>query len=261
MAETERWDGGDRLRQAIERWHGGPEGIEAFVKALKEHGSQTGEKILGANRAMVQRYLGNKAAPSIEFLREAAKVLRVRFSWLAIDDGPLAEEAALLEKKLAVWAAEQQNARVDTWELICSHLPASTPEPLPRAVEAFADPVNHQRRLALFRFALNLDDATFHNAPWVAEGARNSLIGAAAKFLLAVDSVVDTNAAAAPHVLQGATGARGALLTWYNAVLDLFSRKVRGLGVRTGGIYDSEDTPVGTALFEADGEEPPKGDA
>jgi transcriptional regulator with XRE-family HTH domain len=96
MPETERWDGGDRLRQAIERWHGGPEGIEAFVKALKEHASQTGEKFFGANRAMVQRYLGNKAAPSVEFLREAAKVLGVRFAWLAIKDGaPTEAEAAM----------------------------------------------------------------------------------------------------------------------------------------------------------------------
>lgn len=87
MNDGQRWDGGHRLRDAIRDWHGGEEGIEAFVRALQERVAATGRKVPGANRAMVQRYLGNRATPSITFLAEAAELLGVRFEWLATGVG------------------------------------------------------------------------------------------------------------------------------------------------------------------------------
>ena len=118
-------------------------------------------------------------------------------------------------------------------------------------MEGFADPLTHQRRLALVRFARKLDDAAFPGAPWEGEPERRALITEAARFLTTADDAI--NASAAPDLLQRDTGGRGSLVSWYDAVLDLFARRVRGLGVRTGGMYDSDATDLRPdVLFEAD---------
>ena len=92
MTKTERWDGGGRLRDAITIWHGGPGGIESFVAALQQRAEQMEVSIPGANRAMVQRYLGGAAEPSVGFLAHAADVLGCRAEWLAFDRGARTDE-------------------------------------------------------------------------------------------------------------------------------------------------------------------------
>jgi transcriptional regulator with XRE-family HTH domain len=110
MNETGRWDGGERLRGAIEAWHGGPGGIDRFVEELQR--SHPG--VPGTNRAMVQRYLGGRAAPSVAFLAAAADVLDHRFEYLALERGGRndAEELARRALKESRQPEEPDQAQV-----------------------------------------------------------------------------------------------------------------------------------------------------
>ncbi len=77
---------GNRLQEAIERWHGGPQGVRAFTEAIEqrsEERSAAGKKPLrGANRTTVQRYLSGESPPPADFLAEAADLLGVSIGWL-----------------------------------------------------------------------------------------------------------------------------------------------------------------------------------
>lgn len=78
-----RWDGGDRLRDAIGVRMGWRGGVATFVRTLQE----AEPTVPGSNRAMVQRYMAGKAAPSLGFLDAAARILNVDFTWLALGRG------------------------------------------------------------------------------------------------------------------------------------------------------------------------------
>lgn len=238
MADADRWDGGDRLRQAIEYWKGGPEGIEAFVRALQDHAKAKGAKIPGANRAMVQRYLGNKAAPSIDFLHEAAGVLGVRFPWLAVDEGPPTETQTKpppgMFTEEEFWALEEQ--------FIAS-------------LDLGRDDRQYSRRAALLRFDRTLSDAQTPDSPWTkGKEAREAMLRAAGRFLVAVDAGVeeagkrdDPERPFWDELLLRESRSYPWSVMWYDQALALFAQRVRGLGVRTGGWYDAHDRHHATA--------------
>jgi transcriptional regulator with XRE-family HTH domain len=75
------------LREAIERQGS----IRGFQKTIAETG------IRGASYQMIHWYLSGTKTPSLEFLREAARLLGVKEEWLITGAGPMspAEEAFL----------------------------------------------------------------------------------------------------------------------------------------------------------------------
>jgi hypothetical protein len=103
-----------------------------------------------------------------------------------------------------------------------------------------------QRRIdALLRFTRKLDDAErlTPNAPW--DAMRDDLLRAAGSFLVAVDKAIEEvgmqpmeswpalkGRMPRSHLIHGVAPSSPDYVDWSDAVLDLFSRRVVGLGAR-----------------------------
>jgi transcriptional regulator with XRE-family HTH domain len=82
----------DRLRQALER---SPHSIRSFHRKMEETGVE------GSSYAACHRYLHGKNTPSLEFLREAARVLDVSEAWLILGRGDPSPERSAAEEAQA----------------------------------------------------------------------------------------------------------------------------------------------------------------
>ena len=108
------------------------------------------------------------------------------------------------------------------------------------------------RRAAVLRFARTLDDARGPDVPWDDPDAYREVLAVAMRFLVQVDEAAavaerldptaeeDTVASrlVSPWFLPD-SAAKGWYVSWSDAVLDLFARRVYGLGERSGGLTDS----------------------
>lgn len=168
----------------------------------------------------------NEAPPS--FFDAVAPILGVRLAWLLTGEQPKTEEAA---QRASDEQLRQQLAQLDAERL----------GELDLGVGAY-----RERRIdALLRFARKLHDAdrlTLRSAwgSW-GEPMRSELLLAAGTFLLAADAAID----AAYHRCTGAIVHRVVLsssdyVDWSDAVLDLFARRIVGLGARRHEVIDLE---------------------
>jgi hypothetical protein len=116
-----------------------------------------------------------------------------------------------------------------------------------------------RRRAALLRFARRLDDAVFAGAPWASRGSRNTLLSAAGAFLVGVEEAFDRVGRQHPNAKKESVASRlflsqlllrdtdssGAYVVWADAILDLFARRVYGLGERTNSFFDTHAPTAG----------------
>lgn len=216
------WEGGDRLQQALTYWSGNEDAVERLVDALSN-------RELLVHRTTVQRYLSNKIAPSIDFLRTAADVLGVRFAWLAANDGEMTEalETERIRRRLergnlsGIWKEIEDREE----GLLQQVLPAGTPS----------------ERWALKRFRQKLDESSIgsEGVPWFDTRNREALIAGAAAFVMAAREARHRAVEAADAMLE--VDSTGRLLVqnpdspawegeWLEDVLSCYSRCVRGLG-------------------------------
>jgi hypothetical protein len=105
----------DRLRTAMEAWHGGEYGAQsAFAAALKRRGSRV------STRGMVRNYLGldggKPAMPPADFIVDAAAVLGVRLEWLLAGEGPMKDEEPIASTGAGPRKPRQRNRKAQLWD-------------------------------------------------------------------------------------------------------------------------------------------------
>ena len=72
---------GKRLRVAVKRWGS----IRRFQRAMAEAEAR------GHSNQMIYDYLMDRRGPSLEFIKEAAKILDIREAWLVSGEGPMTD--------------------------------------------------------------------------------------------------------------------------------------------------------------------------
>lgn len=87
LAGRLRWAANQQPRDGRRR------GIRLFQSRMEDHAKAIGADNLGVSMSSIDSYVRAEVPviPSLEFIQEAARVLRVRESWLAFDDGPPTE--------------------------------------------------------------------------------------------------------------------------------------------------------------------------
>lgn len=221
---------GERLRAAIER---SEYSIRAFQRAMEA------KDVSGSTYPTINAYLKDESTPSLEFMEEAADLLAVRPEWLAFERGEPTTE-------------QEENAQY----LRFAERPDLTDFDIEDAFSYFPDPKEAKRRYrsevrAIARFSQTLQDAGSSGAAWVERSERRVLLQAALRFLLGVEDLVRAATAQAPdsddptthrfghdEIFLRASASPGWRTAWENAVLDLFSRRVRGLGERSEEFWD-----------------------
>lgn len=237
---------GERLKQAIDGWtqpNGKPGSIRAFQREMEERLGD-GEGQTGVSYPTVHRYLKDDSAPSIHFLREAADVLGVNERWLLSGEGAPTEGA---ERGEALRDYFERRRRKDT-EFLRSLEPEDQDQ----------RPATRHRRLAVLLFAEKLRQAEFSGAPWTDDDDRRKLLEVAYRFLEGVEEALTNAARQHPSAEEDSvaarltredlvvtqSGSKSWELDWLTKALELFSQRVVGLGVRTGGWMDSQYPPV-----------------
>lgn len=246
----------DRLSEEVEAKGLSQRRLAELVEA------EAGEGVKGTSEASVRNYLSGKVtSPPLEWIGAAACVLNVRPEWLAFGTGPRTEAEAERDSWIAfTWGGDPG--------------PDETEGGVRRALKAAggvrvaSDKRTPYREAALGRFLVKLADLSFPGAPWEGDEDRQRLLEAAAIFILAVDRAIDGGEK--PPVageedepewwwdalergrlarVEQMENPRPPLVLdwsespawwgiWYDAALELFSRRVIGLGERAGGLYD-----------------------
>lgn len=189
----------ERLRFAIDRKY---ENLLQFQKAMAG-------KAKGASYPSILSYLKSSeeggVTPPLEFLLEAADVLRVRPEWLAVGAGDFVPEGFLsLDEFRQGWLDFLDSLELGTGNR------------------------RGERKWALWRFIENLADAN-HRGPWKeSRETFESLVRAAAHFMVKVDRATDEAAALAGGSVLGVSAGPSDPLR-YDVVLALFARRVHGL--------------------------------
>ena len=226
---------GERLQTAVDA---------KYENAHQFQGDMASRGVKGSAYPSIYSYLKGKSAPSLEFLQEAAKLLGVRLMWLAFGEGPPTEEAAAPAGRLTedeFWARE---------EAFIASLDLGT------------DDRQYSRQNALLRFDRTLSDAQLPRTPWTASWeTREALLRGAGRFLVAVDDAVDiaaqrdgdagNDAAFWDELILRRSAAVPWNVLWYDAVLALFARRVRGLGIRAGDWADTHTRRKGAVAWTA----------
>lgn len=230
---------GTRIRWALEQRK---QSIRALHKALQ------GEGLPHTSYPALHRYLKGESDPSADFVTAVASLLRVRPEWLLTGNGPALEEEWEREQqrdraRAAVEIRERARDPFDDAEFIAT-LPLGN------------DELRLARYKALRRFAQRLYDAEGSQAVWGMESDRRALLAAAATFLVAVDAAFLAAGQYGEHGHTNPRGRRGfrrVLLLessasggwqvmWTDAILDLFARRVFGLGERAPDTFvDAHD--------------------
>ena len=212
---------GERLQTAVDA---------KYENAHQFQGDMAKRGVKGSAYPSIYSYLKGKSAPSLEFLQEAAELLGVRLMWLAFGEGEPTEEAAA-PRRVGLLSEDEFWAREEA--LIAS-------------LDLGDDDRQYSRRNALLRFDRTLSDAQLPRTPWTASWeTREALLRGAGRFLVAVDDAVDLAAQRDGEPAEGGAFWDELILRrsastpwnvlWYDAVLALFARRVRGLGIRAGG--------------------------
>jgi len=262
-----------RLRTALER-------REISIREFQRLMEATG--IEGTSYPAVHRALQGKPVPAIDFLEGAARILDVRREWLILGAGEMTEEEQRKTTEApeppAMRGADVDLKNVET--ILKENLDFVRPligdHDRARAIIRF-----QERQSAVRRFARKLADAEWPDSPWQRLGKRRrgELYAAAARFLVGVERLFDdigTGATVgrkmnedeegnyspwfdrvsytrdkrvpfAEDLFLGESWSRGWYVVWSDAVLDLFARRVKGLGERTGTFIDAH-VPRGTEM-------------
>ncbi|MGI8497589.1 MAG: hypothetical protein ACR2OG_08430 [Gemmatimonadaceae bacterium] len=240
MSKSERQAVAGRLNVAIQRAGVSKREFQKRVAATRTRGTSYGS---------VFSYLAGTHAPPLEFLRVAAKVLGVREGWLVSGEG---EPDAPPEVNFdALRAKNAEGLEFHDFVLARTALQAAKIEPTDIGYSMLI--------AALIRFARKLRDAEFTGAPWENTG-RQTMITIAARFLVGVERAfaeakalaVKPNTGSARVAESGlldSSSAKGWNVVWLDAVLDLFSRRVIGLGERSGAWSDSHAPIPGASAF------------
>ncbi len=220
---------GTRLRSALKARN-------VSIRAL--HKSLQGNGLPGTSYPALHRYLKDQVQPPADFVAAVVTVLRVRPEWLLLGSGPALEED---------WEREQQRER----ERAGMALVGRVEDPFGDfhfigGLPLGGEHVRWAHYNALRRFARRLYDAGASQQTWAMEDDRRALLAAAARFLVEVDDAF-AKAGSDPEardpsrarsltfrsdlLLQGSSSS-GWQGTWADAVLDLFARRVIGLGER-----------------------------
>ena len=228
----------DRLQQAVrDRF---PD-VLAFQRAMQKKG------VTGSSQGSVYAYIGGASVPSLEFLKAAAEILNVRPEWLMLGSGPRTEEEHRRELERLMSLGDLRGRDVEAAFAALSE----------------EDQVRHVgKRAAIARFSTKLTDAgstTFSDPD-----DRDAVLRAALLFLIGVEELFGRVTSPNPDedltrrmgydwLFLRSSSSRGWRTTWEDAVLDLFSRRVKGLGERSNDIWDTHaPLPEGGRKLEHD---------
>jgi len=98
---------GERLEEALQLWEHPPKGKrgkKAFQEAIKPRLQMRGGQ-MGITYQTILSYFDGSSTPSLEWLREAADLLTVRFDWLVLGQGEAKEMNEIIR------VAHEQGAR------------------------------------------------------------------------------------------------------------------------------------------------------
>jgi hypothetical protein len=223
--------------------------LEQSGKSIRSfHRELAAKKVRGSSYATVFRYVTGKRPAPHAFLEVAARLLGVRFVWLTTGEGPRTDEdadrLALRDKFIQAQAAAIADRTAEDWELVNAAVDAALPNTADHVKKGYL-------HSALLRFARKLRDTEHPESPWQGS-ARGELLTVAARFVVGVNSAFDAAALQHPHAKEGEPGfnefhddlllrvssAAGFNVTWYDAVMELFGRRVMGLGERTNHWMD-----------------------
>lgn len=242
---------GERLRTAIEdHWHppnGGRPSQRNFHKVFTA--THSGDPFGKTSKSVINSYVKGHTRPPLKFVEAAAGVLGVRKAWLAVGEGAPTIDAEWVRAARAVQDWKEANQSPEIEAAIRDH-------------SAGEDSKAEERRRAVRRFLRKLDDAATWEVDWYSAERRAELAKLALTFLVDVDRFFGVKpgntvaryadddikireaekrneAAQRALLLLPDSSARGWWVHWYDSVLTLFSQRVMGLGVRSGGLEDS----------------------
>ncbi|MGI9076839.1 MAG: hypothetical protein ACR2G6_05825 [Gemmatimonadaceae bacterium] len=191
----------------------------------------------GPGYSAVWNYVEGKKDPPVDFLLAAAKVLGVRFAWLVTGQGARTDADAEREAR----DARQRYAR----EVLERHRELHD-EHAVNDLDLGSGPLAWHRRNAVVRFAQALFDAGSSQNRWMMQADRRALLRAAGRFLVEVDTAFakatrqdpsgategpfERNRLAELLLLESASA--GWYVVWSDEVLNIFKRRVIGLGER-----------------------------
>lgn len=209
-----------RLETAIaERFNGS---IRAFQQALQERGAR------GSAYASVHSYVKGEAIPSLEFVETAADVLGVRPEWLGFGRGEPTEEQE--ENRTRQTQAHEHLVERKLIVLAYSGLESE-------------DQKKHANKMrAIRRFALKCGDGPLGTGLWEEDEYIARVLQEALRFLIHVEEFFQREDLPEDTFLRRSE-AHGWNVMWQDAVLDLYARRVKGLGVRSGSEWDVHEHP------------------
>jgi transcriptional regulator with XRE-family HTH domain len=212
---------------------------KAFWRAL------TDSKVLGTSYPAITRYLNGTTHPSADFVVAAAEVLQVTPGYLLTGDSPRLQAEADQHRQAFQQLPRLTDSDRHYWTFVAN---------LPLGSGRERD----VRRGALIQFAKKMANVSIMNVEMFDVAEREALIAAAGVFLVEVEQAFQA-AARAPvagrgrsdpsplvtaGLLLGSSSSGGWWVNWTDAVLDLFARRVMGLGERSGQWADAHH-PVG----------------
>ena len=203
-----------RIEKAIAEKFGGS--IRAFQQALQERG------VRGSTYASVHSYVRGDATPGLEFVETAADVLGVRPEWLAFERGrPTQAEQDAAD----VVDAVDRSSRNPLLDLAFSGLSEE-------------EAARHKwKQRAMRRFIAKIGDGPTGVGPWTDRDNLTRVLQEALRFLIHVEEFFQREDLP-PEMFLRHSQSNGWNATWEDAVLDLYSRRVRGLGERTDSPWD-----------------------
>lgn len=204
-----------------------------FAKLLKPSGAR------GISYPAIFRYLpsedakrrkGKRTPPPAEFVVAAAKVLGVMPGWLLTGEGPRTPEDVEAQRRALEHLMDPDR---DGQEYV-------------KGLDLGTGQAAEVRRDALLRFIRKLDAKSRYTPEFFEAGERAALVQAAATFMIGVDGAFqastrtklpnvrsgDPRPLVSGGILLGQSSAGGWLVYWCDAILDLFARRVIGLGER-----------------------------
>lgn len=200
--------------------------IREFQRDLKEL------EVPGSSYPAVHRYLSGKVTPSLEFIEGAAHLLRVRPAWLAYGDAPIEQEEGHDRAFTSEFHAEMASR-------VVTRLLAERQQPF--AFLYADDPFD--LKLVLQRFSQKLTHTGITLSEW--EEEHLAMLRAAALFIRGVETALLDVAYVDPGDLETfflmRSESPGWRIYWMEAVLELFSRRIKGFGERTGHLNDAHD--------------------
>lgn len=227
--------------------------MEKLAELLRPRLKPLGEKT-GYSYGSVQAFLDDKGKGKHrrvrrEWVEAFADVVGFRAEYLWTGEGPttVAEEEEQRrgeQERYRDAILNAQNAASKRGEALRHSLLQAPDVALLLYLDPDPDFRARRRRGALLRFARKLDDVADPGAPWRSEESRRDLLTAAHAFLAGAEAAFEhaggwsTGASTAVERIAGLDGllarslSDGEYVSWSDAGLDFFSRRVYGLGTR-----------------------------